>query len=68
MRFLYFLIGVGVGFVFIKYNKWLTEHSGVRLPSVENFLGPGSMYSLWKLAGLILMIAGIYILFGGFGL
>lgn len=68
MRFLYFVIGVGVGFILIRYNKWMTEHSGIRVPSLENFMGPGSMYSIWKLVGVIVIFVAFYILFGGFNL
>lgn len=68
MRFLYFIIGMAVGFVFIRYNKWLVDNTGIKWPALENLIGPGSMYSIWKLAGVILIILSFYVLFGGFGL
>jgi len=68
MRFLYFIIGMAVGFLFICYNKWLVDNTGIRWPALEHTLGPGSMYSIWKLAGVILIILSFYVLFGGFGL
>ena len=68
MRFLYFIIGLGVGFFCIRYNKWLVDNLGIRWPALESILGPGGMYTIWKLAGVILICLGIYILFGGFGL
>jgi len=68
MRFLYFIIGIGVGFTLIKFHKWLVDNTGIRWPSLENTLGPGSMYTIWKLAGVILIVVSFYILFGGFNL
>ena len=68
MRFLYFVIGITLGFTFIKFHKWLVDNTGIRWPSLENTMGPGSMYTIWKLAGVILVVLSIYILFGGFGL
>ena len=68
MRFLYFLVGIVIGFSLIKFNKWLVDNTGIRWPSLENTLGPGSMYSIWKLAGVTLIFLSFYILFGGFGL
>jgi len=67
MRFLYFVIGMGLGFVLIRFSKWLVDNTGIRWPALENILGPGSMYSIWKVFGLVLIILSIYILFGGFG-
>ena len=68
MRFLYFVIGMILGFSFIKLNKWLVDNVGIRFSSLENTLGPGSMYSIWKLVGVIFICLSIYVLFGGFGL
>ena len=68
MRFLYFVIGMGVGFILLKFNKWLVDHSGISWPSLENALGPGGMYTIWKLAGVVLIVLSFYVLFGGFNL
>ena len=68
MRFLYFVIGMAVGFLLIKYNKWIVDNTGIRWPSLENTLGSGSMYTIWKLAGVVLIALSFYVLFGGFGL
>lgn len=67
-NFLYFVIGMSTGFVCIKYHKWLVDNTGIRWPSLENTLGPGSMHTIWKLIGLILICLSFYVLFGGFGI
>jgi len=59
---------MAAGFFCIRFNKWLVDSTGIRWPSLENTLGPGSMYGIWKLAGVILIILSFYVLFGGFGL
>lgn len=57
--FLGFEIG---GFLFIRYFKWIVDHT-TRYAFFENFLGSGGSYTAIKLAGILLVIAGIYILF-----
>ncbi len=68
MRYLLFVGGMTVGFVCLRYTKWLVDNLNVHIKLAESLLGPGSMHTVWKLAGLALIIFSIYILFGGFGL
>lgn len=68
MRFLIFIAGILVGFTCIKCNKWLVDNVDIRFGALERFIGPGSMYGIWKIIGVILIIVSIYVLFGGFGL
>lgn len=65
MRYLIFVVGMGLGFVLVKYSKWMVEHSGIRWPKLENMLGPGSMHTIWKLTGVIIIILSFFVLFGG---
>ncbi|MEI6498639.1 MAG: hypothetical protein WCO23_01625 [bacterium] len=58
----YFIMGVGLGFVFIKYNKWLVDNVG-RSQFAERYLGAGGTYSMWKLGGIAAIMFGIWALF-----
>lgn len=62
MNFLYFLGFEALGFVFLLYFKWIVDHT-TRLEFFENFLGSGGTYTAVKLAGVLLIVFGIYILF-----
>lgn len=62
MNFLVFLGFEAVGFLFILYFKWIVDHT-TRLDTFENFLGSGGTYTAVKLAGVLLIIVGFYILF-----
>ena len=58
----YFIVCVGLGFLFIKYTKWLVDSLG-RSQAAEKYLGPGGTYSAWKLGGLAMIIIGFWALF-----
>lgn len=67
MKFLIFIAAMAMGFVCIRYSKWLKDNLSIRWSLIENTL-PGGMYTAYKLLGLIAIILAFYILFGGFGL
>ncbi len=62
MNWLYFFMGLGLGFTFIKYNRWYTESLG-RSQTAERILGAGGTYSMWKLFGIAAIIFGFWSLF-----
>lgn len=65
-----YLVGIGaiaLGFVFIRYNKWVVDQIGY-IRFFENNLGGGGTYSAVKLFGLAFIIFGIYTIFGGLGI
>lgn len=64
MKYLIFVGCMAVGFILIRYSKWLVDSSGIRFEFFETNMGPGASYSIWKLIGLALIIFGFYILFG----
>lgn len=68
MRFLIFIGCFGLGFLLIRYSKWVVDQSGLRFQFFENNLGPGSTYGILKLLGVASIIFGFYVLFGGLGL
>lgn len=59
---MYFLGFEVLGFVLLLYFKWVVDHTG-RSTFFENNLGSGGTYTAVKLAGVLFIIAGIYILF-----
>ncbi len=66
MKFLIFILCFGVGFIAIRYSKWLVDSLG-RFPFFEEKLGSGGTYTFWKLLGVLFIIFGFYYLFGGLG-
>jgi hypothetical protein len=67
MNFLYFVILFAVGIVAILYAKWITDTTG-RVDWAEKYLGSYGTYNLWKILGVLAIVMGFYILFGGFNL
>lgn len=63
MKYLIFVGCVVVGFILIRYSKWIVDTSGIRFTAIENSVGYGASYSVWKLLGLIAIVAGFYVLF-----
>lgn len=64
IRILIFIIGLGLGWICIRYNLKIVEILG-KSAWVENKM-TGGTYSMWKLIGLLLIIAGILTLLGAF--
>jgi hypothetical protein len=65
MNFLIFVAALVIGYILIRYSKWIVDTSGIRFSWFENSLGPGASYSVWKLFGLALICFGFWVLFGG---
>lgn len=57
MNWLYFLGSEIVGFIVIRYSKWITDNTG-RIDIAEQYMGPGGTYTFWKVIGLGLIIFG----------
>ena len=53
---------IAAGFVAVRFSLKLVKITGT-MGSVENFLGSGGTYTVVKLIGVGLVVAGIYILF-----
>ena len=64
MRFLYFLGFIIIGFIVLRYYKWLVDHT-TRIDFFEDHLGPGGTYTFVKLVGVALILASFYILVNG---
>lgn len=61
MNFLYFILCLIVGFLFIKFNKWITDNTD-RIEFVEKYV-PGGTYTFWQIAGVAGIIFGFWVLF-----
>ena len=60
-----FLILIGIilfGFILIKYAKWITDNT-MRFPTAEKFFGAYGTYTLWKIIGVLVIIAGFWYVF-----
>lgn len=53
----------GGGFILIKYNRWLVDHT-TRIDFIEERMEAGT-YSFVKLIGLIFIMASFYVLING---
>ena len=53
----------GGGFVLIRYNRWLVDHT-TRINFIEEKMSGGT-YSFVKLIGLVFMVASFYVLLNG---
>lgn len=62
MRFLVFLVCVGVSIVILKYTEALVRTFGTN-DWAEQYLGSGGSYKMWKLIGVGVAIGGILYLF-----
>lgn len=57
-----FLVG---GFGIVYYSKWIVDNTGIKFHFLDQYVGTGREYTLWKIIGILLMIAGFYVLFNG---
>ncbi len=62
MNFFYFIVAEGIGFVVLKYAKWIKDNTGIRFNSMERFMGGGGTTFTIKIFGLAIMIFGFYAL------
>jgi len=62
MNYLLSLGLIAAGFIAVRFSLKLVKITGT-MGSVENILGSGGTYTVVKLIGIGLVVAGIYILF-----
>lgn len=61
MKFIYFLLGAGIGTLIIVYTNPIVKLLG-RMGWAERHLGPAGTYLAWKIIGLLCVIAGFWAL------
>ena len=68
MRFIQGLIGIGAGFLMIKYSVKLTDWFG-KVDWAETYLrgGLGGTYTMYRLVGLIFIVLSLLYMFNIFG-
>ncbi|MCX6808040.1 MAG: hypothetical protein NTW50_00015 [Candidatus Berkelbacteria bacterium] len=64
MKFVYFFGLIILGFVTIKFNKWITDNTG-RIDFAEKILSSGGTYTFWQIFGVAAIAGAFYIAFGG---
>ena len=67
LRILIFVIAVILGYGILKYTVKLVDNIGHN-SLADKYLGAGSgggTYNMWKILGVLVIIAGIYILVRG---
>ena len=62
MKVLTFLGLIILGFLLVRYSKWLTDNT-TRFEWPEKVLGPGGTYTVWKMIGVLLIAFAFYYLF-----
>ena len=62
MKFLIFLGLIVLGFLLVRYSKWITDNTG-RFAWPERVIGPGGTYTVWKVFGLLAIVFAFYYLF-----
>jgi hypothetical protein len=65
MNFLIFIAALVVGYILIRYSKWIVDSTGIRFSSIEQVIGYGGSYTFWKFIGLVSIGFGFWVLFGG---
>ena len=65
MQYLYGFGLIALGFIIIRYSKWIVDSTGIRFGALVSFLGSGQEYNVWKILGIISLIGGIYFIFNG---
>jgi hypothetical protein len=67
LRFLIFAVAEALGYFMIVYVERIVRIFG-KMFWLEDYLGPGWTYNVWRLLGLIVMFLGALILFDKFSL
>lgn len=62
VKTLILILGLGVGTVFVKYNYQLTQLFGHN-SLAERYIGNGGTYTMWKLLGVVAILATIWWVF-----
>ncbi len=63
-RLLIFIVGMGVGFIFLLKTLAVVNIIG-KMPWAEEKIGPGGTYTSVKLFGIFVMIVSIIVLING---
>jgi len=63
LSILIFVVAEALGYCMIVYVERLVRMFG-RMFWLEDYLGPGWTYNIWRILGLILMFLGALVLFG----
>ncbi len=68
MKFIWGIIGIIIGFLVIKYSMSITDTFG-RVEWAERHLSGGlaGTYTLYRIAGLVIIILSLLYIFGGIG-
>ena len=61
MVFLKFIMYLLLGYVFVRYAKWITDNTQ-RLDFAERWFGATGTYTLYKLICVLIMFYGFYVL------
>jgi len=63
MKFIYFILILVLGFLLIKYAKWLKDATGVRFGFAEQFFGYGGTTTAIKIIGFLAILFAFYYTF-----
>lgn len=63
MKILIFFATFVIGYLLIRYAKWLIDATGISFSSVERVLGPGGTYYTIQIIGLVGIGYGFWQLF-----
>jgi hypothetical protein len=63
MRFWYFIGMITMGFVCMRYNKWIRDNTGP-IDIAEKIFGQGGTYTFWTFFGAASILASFWFLFG----
>jgi predicted ABC-type exoprotein transport system permease subunit len=61
MKFFYFLLLLVLGFLMVRYSKWLQDHT-FRIEIAEKFFGHGGTNIAWKIIGVVVLCFAFYYL------
>ncbi|MFH1088311.1 MAG: hypothetical protein V1719_00525 [Patescibacteria group bacterium] len=64
MRFLFFVVGVFGGILYVIYHRKITEMINIPIGWAETYLGPAGTYTAHLLFGLLLIVLGFLLGFG----
>ncbi|HAR55063.1 TPA: hypothetical protein DCR79_02135 [Patescibacteria group bacterium] len=64
MKFLFFVVGVFGGILYVIYHRKITEMINIPIGWAEKYLGPAGTYTAHLLFGLLAIILGFLLGFG----
>lgn len=62
LKILIFVVAIGLGIAFMKYNYQLTQFFGYN-SLAERYLGDGGTYTMWRLLGLVVIAGAVWWVF-----